>query len=355
MAGELILVVDDTHENREFLVNYVLEPQGYRSLVARDGREGLEMAIEHKPDLILLDLQMPRMDGLGVLRNLRAHELDIPVILMTFHGSEEIAVEVYRQGVRDYVKKPFTVQEMQAAIDRSLGEVRLRRDKEALTERLIQSNRELQRRVQELNVLYSVGKSVTGILDLNELMPRIVDAAIQVTHAEEGELFLLNEGDQLMRRAFRRNGARQALPVSEPAANPLAVQVVATGEPVTRTPTAPSDQPSAVYAPLTFGGRVIGVLGVINRTPGARAFTRHDSALFLDFLKPPRHFGHAPCSFAGAGFPVGLVAALRSESFPRHGQRLIMRCQFGSGGLQCLPGRFVARLRGFKFGAPAIG
>lgn len=279
MAGELILVVDDTHENREFLVNYVLEPQGYRPLVARDGREGLEMALEHKPDLILLDLQMPRMDGLGVLRNLRAHELDIPVILMTFHGSEEIAVEVYRQGVRDYVKKPFTVQEMQAAIDRSLGEVRLRRDKDALTERLIQSNRELQRRVQELNVLYSVGKSVTGILDLNELLPRIVDAAIQVTHAEEGELFLLNEGDQLMRRAFRRNGARQALPASEPAANPLAVQVVATGELVTRTPAAPSDQPSAVYAPLTFGGRVIGVLGVINRTPGARPFTRHDGAL----------------------------------------------------------------------------
>jgi class 3 adenylate cyclase/CheY-like chemotaxis protein len=279
----LILVVDDTHENREFIVNYVLEPQGYRALVARDGREGLDMALEHKPDLILLDLQMPRMDGLGVLRNLRAHELDIPVILMTFHGSEEIAVEVYRQGVRDYLKKPFTVQEMQAAIDRSLGEVRLRRDKEALTERLLQSNRELQRRVQELNVLYSVGKSVTGILDMNELMPRIVDAAIQVTHAEEGELFLLNEGSQLMRRAFRRNGARHALAVNEPASSPLAVRVVETGELMCTAPenhtSPPENMPSVVYAPLVFGGRVVGVLGVTNRTAGARAFTRHDNAL----------------------------------------------------------------------------
>lgn len=279
MAGELILVVDDSHENREFVVKNILEPNGYRALVARDGREGLEMALTHKPDLILLDLQMPRMDGMGVLRNLQAHNLDIPVILMTFHGSEEIAVEVYRLGVRDYLKKPFTVQEMQDAIDRSLSEVRLRRDKEALTERLIQSNRELQRRVQELNVLYGVGKSVTSILDINELLPRIVDAAIQVTRAEEGELFLLNESNQLMRCAFRRNGVRYALPTKETAANALAIQVVASGESVIHTSSAPSDQPSAVYAPLTFGGRIIGVLGVANRTPGARAFTRHDSAL----------------------------------------------------------------------------
>ncbi len=278
MAEELILVVDDTHENREFILKYILEPQGYRALLARDGREGLEMALEHKPDLILLDLQMPRMDGLGVLRNLRAHDLDIPVILMTFHGSEDIAVEVYRQGVRDYVKKPFTIQEMQIAIERSLNELHLRRDKEALTERLLQSNRELQRRVQELNVLYSVGKSVTGILNVNDLMPRIVDAAIQVTLAEEGELFLLDEGGQLMRCAYRRSGARHALAASETAANPLAARVVATGAPVFHAAENQS-APSAVYVPLVFGGHVMGVLGVTNRTTDARPFTRHDSAL----------------------------------------------------------------------------
>jgi class 3 adenylate cyclase len=218
------------------------------------------------------------MDGLGVLRNLRAHDLDIPVILMTFHGSEEIAVEVYRQGVRDYLKKPFTVQEMQNAIDRSLSEARLRRDKDALTERLLQSNRELQRRVQELNVLYSVGKSVTGILDMNELMPRIVDAAVQVTRAEEGELFLLDEGGQLMRCAARRSGAHRALAASESATSPLAARVVETSETIFHVPD-DLTAPSMVYAPLVFGGRVVGVLGVTNRTPDARAFSRHDSAL----------------------------------------------------------------------------
>ena len=83
-------------------------------------------------------------------------------------------------GVRDYVKKPYTVEEMLGAIERSLGEVRLRKEKEALTERVLSANRDLQRRLQEMNVLYSVGKSVTELMNMNELLPRIVDAAAQV-------------------------------------------------------------------------------------------------------------------------------------------------------------------------------
>src|SRR5690606_12865627 len=157
--------------------------------VAKDGKEGLDMALQHRPDLILLDLQMPRMNGITVLQNLARHNADIPVVLMTFHGSEEIAVEVYRLGVRDYLKKPFSIDEMLLAIEHSLTEVRLRREKEALTERVIQANRELQRRVQEMNVLYSVGKSVTATLNMDQLLPRIVDAAAQITHAEAGHIY----------------------------------------------------------------------------------------------------------------------------------------------------------------------
>ena len=213
MAGERILIVDDGRENRDFLVEYIIQPNGYVPLIGRDGQEGLEVALTERPDLILLDLQMPKMNGIEVLENLAAAQADIPVILMTFHGSEEIAVEVYRLGVRDYVKKPYTVEEMTLAIDRSLTEVRLRREKEALTERLLQANRDLQVRLKELDVLYTVGKSVTELTNMNELLPRIVDAAALVTQGEESYIYLL-ENDHLLCRAHKRLNTGRARPAT---------------------------------------------------------------------------------------------------------------------------------------------
>ena len=205
MAGEVILVVDDGRETRDFVIDYILRPNGYQALVAKDGKEGLEKAISHQPDLILLDVQMPKMDGIQVLEIMKERKIDIPVILMTFHGSEEIAIKVFRLGVRDYVMKPFTVDEISEAIEVALSAVRLRREKEALTERLLASNRDLQRRLRELNALYSIGKSVTQLLEIEKLFVRIVEAAVYVTGAEEGVLMLL-EDRALWRRALKGRG-----------------------------------------------------------------------------------------------------------------------------------------------------
>ncbi|MAS33154.1 MAG: hypothetical protein CL610_04050 [Anaerolineaceae bacterium] len=281
MANERILIVDDGRENREFIHEYILEPNGYQTLLARDGQEGLEMALIEQPDLMLLDLQMPRMDGIQVLQNLAGRGMDIPVILMTFHGSEDIAVEVYRLGVRDYVKKPFTVEEMLAAIERSLSEARLRREKEALTERILDANRELRERVQELNVLYSVGKRVTGTLNVDEILPSIVDAATDITHAESGYIYL-TQGSSLICRAVKRHTDQQARPVKLEAKDPIASQVIQSGKPLTLTPEqlANHNGPySVAYAPLLFNDQVTGVLGVSNISRDTHVFTKHDRAL----------------------------------------------------------------------------
>lgn len=281
MAGERILVVDDGRENREFIVQYILEPNGFEALVAKDGKEGLDMALKYHPDLILLDFQMPRMNGAEVLQNLAAHNADIPVILMTFHGSEEVAMLVYRLGVRDYLKKPFSVEEMLNAIDRSLTEVRLRREKDALTERLIHANRELHGRIQELNVLYSVGKSVTATLDMDQLLPRIVDAAAQVTQAEAGHIYLLRDS-QLICRALKRQKDARAKSANLEMNDRLALQVVQSGQPILLTPEqlkAAGGPVSVAYVPLVFNNQIMGVLGVSNVSQDSHVFTRHDSAL----------------------------------------------------------------------------
>lgn len=282
MASETILVVDDGQDNREFIQEYILKPNGYRGLMAKDGVEGLEMAVKHKPDLILLDLNMPRMDGAEVLKRLSTFNLDIPVILMTFYGSEEIAIEVYRLGVKDYVKKPYSVDEMERVIEKNLSETRLRREKEALTERVLQANRELQLRLQELNVLYSIGKNVTSLLEMDELLPHIVDAALQITHGEQGYLYLIENGKMICRAHKRSNTGRSVADHAE-MNDPIAARVINTGEPILLTPEhlkkIPNGPVSAACVPLLLRKTVIGAMGVENVSSHARVFTQHEGAL----------------------------------------------------------------------------
>lgn len=285
MSAERILIVDDGKENRDFIMEYVLKPNGFEPMMARDGLEGLQMARQHHPDLILLDLQMPHMNGLEVLQAMQAEQLDIPVILMTFHGSEEIAIDVYRLGVKDYVKKPYTVEEMYDAIQRSLTESRLKHEKDQLTERLIKANAEMNQRLRELNVLYNVGKSVTSMMNMQDLMGRIVEAAAQLTSCEEGSLYLLNENNQLVCRAIRREQRTHAL--AEVRHNPLAIQAIQTLGSVVLSPQEiaearrvnPSAPSAAMATPLVLAGQPVGALVVKNLSAEARVFTRHDAAL----------------------------------------------------------------------------
>jgi DNA-binding response OmpR family regulator len=80
---------------------------------------GLEKAQEEMPDLIITDLKLPKLNGLDMLAQLRKRGIFTPAIVMTFHGSEDTAVRALRLGVKDYLIKPFTLEDMQAALDRA--------------------------------------------------------------------------------------------------------------------------------------------------------------------------------------------------------------------------------------------
>ncbi|HUV73242.1 MAG TPA: diguanylate cyclase [Anaerolineae bacterium] len=192
MAGEIILIVDDDIRNVDFLQGSLLASAGYTTLCAADGKEALRLALTREPDLILLDLQMPKMDGFEVLEALQKEGRQIPTILITAHGSESVAVQAFRLGVRDYFVKPFRIAEIMRAVDRSLAEARLRREKGELTESVRLVNRQLEQRLKELRILYEISKSVSSLLDLDEVLIRIVEAAAFLTAAEEVSLFLLD-------------------------------------------------------------------------------------------------------------------------------------------------------------------
>jgi two-component system phosphate regulon sensor histidine kinase PhoR len=281
VAGERILVVDDRSENIDFIVEYVLKPNGYRALTARDGEEGLRKVLTENPDLILLDMQMPRMTGIEVLESLKEHGKNIPVILMTFHGSEELAVRVFRLGVKNYIIKPFEIEEMLAAIEQALAEARLRKERDQLTERLMQVNRQLEQRVKELNTLYGIGRSVTSLLEVDRLLNRVIEAASYITGAEEGWLLLVDEmTEELYMRAALGFDEKTARSFRLKVQDSLAGSVVKTGEPVLigggkhKIKTAYLVK-ALLMVPLRVGERVIGILSV-NRRVSDEGFTNNE-------------------------------------------------------------------------------
>jgi two-component system NtrC family sensor kinase len=270
---ERVLVVDDSEEVRNFLIDYILKPKGFEVLIATNGQMGLEMAIAKEPDLMIVDQQMPRLSGLEVLQKLKERGLDIPAILATAHGSEDTAVAAFRLGIRDYIIKPFDADEISDSVDRALRESRLQRERDQLVQQLMESNSQLQRRAQELNVLYGVGKSVSASLNLTEVLHRVVEAAVYVVGAEEGSLMLLDEEQNELYIRASKNLDSKAQSVRRRVTDSLAGKVLQTKRAIAigndsqqwkRTHTALLVK-SLIYVPLILQNKPIGVLGVANR------------------------------------------------------------------------------------------
>jgi two-component system, OmpR family, alkaline phosphatase synthesis response regulator PhoP len=129
-----LLVIED-NPDLAFGLRNNFEIEGYEVDVAEDGLVGLERAREWDPDLILLDLMLPGMDGYRVLRTLRADGNDTPVLILTARGEEADKVMGFRHGADDYVTKPFGVLELIARVEALLRRTRRGVTPDAIAER----------------------------------------------------------------------------------------------------------------------------------------------------------------------------------------------------------------------------
>jgi len=118
----VILAADDDEDILQ-LVAFRLERSGYTVLQARDGEEALALAQEHVPDLAVLDVMMPKMNGFELARRLRADEAtkSMPIIMLTARAQDTDVEEGFEAGADDYLRKPFSPQELRARVQAMLA------------------------------------------------------------------------------------------------------------------------------------------------------------------------------------------------------------------------------------------
>ena len=180
-----ILVADDIADNVSLLSRY-LQSEGYSFIVASDGVETLEKTRTELPDLILLDINMPKMDGFEVLQEIRVDPAieHIPVIILTAARIGHADVQAgFNLGADDYVTKPFDRRELLARIRTKL---RVKKAEDAIRQRN-----------KELSVLPEIGRELSAILDINDLADIVLRRAVEALGAMVGHVIILNRKDPL--------------------------------------------------------------------------------------------------------------------------------------------------------------
>jgi two-component system, NtrC family, response regulator AtoC len=135
MKQRYVLVVDDEPHMRRVL-EIMLHKAGHLVFVAGNGREALEVLRNNPVDLVITDMRMPKMDGIELLTHLRQDGVEVPVIVITAHGSVESAVNAMKRGASDYILRPFDIDALELAIARVLNEAEVVRQNSFMREEL---------------------------------------------------------------------------------------------------------------------------------------------------------------------------------------------------------------------------
>jgi len=279
-----VLVVDDDPDVLDLLARQVLQPLGYLVQTADDGGAAIQHALNFAPDLIVASLTLPGLSGKDLLVALRSQGMEVPMLVTAPEGMEAAAIQAFRLGARDYLVKPLREAEVVSAVERALGEVRLRNERHLLAEQLGESNRELERRVRELTTLYGIGKAVTSTTNQSQLFAKLVDSSLYVTEADLGWVLLIEDrSKQLMLRAQRNLPPAVAAKLHHPWDDGVSSLVMLSGETLNIYGEGLSKfkmarmGKAALIAPIKVRDQVIGVICVARQEH--RPFSERSQAM----------------------------------------------------------------------------
>ena len=188
-----VLIVDDEPNLRKILAAQ-LSRDGYDVLTAEDGEQGLQTLRDHHIDLVITDLKMPKVDGMTLLREALREEPELPIVMITAHGTVDTAVEALKTGAFDYLTKPFDKDEVRQIVAKAL-KTRQLAGAEAT-------------RVQEApGARFGIIGSSSGIVDLYAVLERVADTPTTVLITGES-----GTGKELVARALHDHSSRKDKP-----------------------------------------------------------------------------------------------------------------------------------------------
>ena len=185
---ERILLVESNPDVIDLVARQALRPLGYHTKVITETPRAIQEAVHYSPDAMLVNINMPGLSGKDLLVALSSQGVDVPVIVIAEEGMEADVIQAFRLGASDYIQWPLREAEVVAAVERALKQVRARKERQRLAQKLELANRELQRRIRDLTIIFRIGKTVTSVADQRMLFAHIVDGAVTVTDADMGWL-----------------------------------------------------------------------------------------------------------------------------------------------------------------------
>jgi len=190
-----ILLVDDEAGIRKVL-GISLTDMGYHVMTAANGREALEIFQKDCPPIVLTDIKMPEMDGIELLRRIKAHHPDTEVIMITGHGDMDLAVKSVKYEATDFVTKPINDDILEIALQRAQERIATRRQLNEYTHNLEQLVQEKTQKLLQAERLAAVGQTVTDL----------AHAIKNIAGGLKGGTFVLEKGIELSHQQYLRQG-----------------------------------------------------------------------------------------------------------------------------------------------------
>ncbi|WP_319406930.1 sigma-54 dependent transcriptional regulator [uncultured Desulfosarcina sp.] len=192
---ETILIVDD-EKNYTLILSAILEDEGFETLTANSGPEALETLSQSDVDLVVTDMKMPIMDGIDLLENIKEKDADLPVIMMTAHGTVEKAVEAMQKGAYNYILKPFDNERLVLYVNKAISMYRV-----------VKENRQLRRAVEGRYSFHNIIGKSKAMQDVFHLIRKVAPA--MATVLIEGAS---GTGKELVANALHFNSPRKNKP-----------------------------------------------------------------------------------------------------------------------------------------------
>jgi FixJ family two-component response regulator len=235
-----ILIVDDDAEVRETLKQILSETGGAGVDCAADGEAGFSMIKEQSYDLVFIDIRLPGIDGLELLRLIKRYDPTLAVVMITGFPSVDSAIQTMKDGAADFITKPFRFQQIEHLVQKQLfhreqsqsGNRSVNAASEDQTAEALDAR--LNSKIKELSILYSISESMGATdFDVDRFYDRIVEMASTITGAERTSLMILDrEANELRIKAAKGLSQKVVGSARVPLGSGVAGRVVTSGKPL---------------------------------------------------------------------------------------------------------------------------